>query len=240
MRIVNWNIERRSPSTWQAKSLLGEIAQLDPDVVCLTEAWETSADQLGGHSVSTTGAAWSNKDDHERKVLLWSKNVWRDVQVIEELEATGSAITGRTELAGTDVRVVGLCIPYSFASPRGQKPRARKWSLHERFLQDLAPLLRQWRNVGPVIVTGDFNRFIPRYKGSKQAYALLEAALDGYEVITAGEIVGVNKPTIDHIAFAGDLIATQVTGRPAEADDGRRRSDHFGVVADFEFRFAEA
>ncbi len=234
MRIVNWNIERHAPSTWQARSLLAEISQLNPDILCLTEAWETSTEQLGGFPISSTGVAWSDKDHEERKVLLWSQNVWRDVDVIEQLEAIGSGITGLTRLGETDVRVVGLCVPYHFASPIGLEPRAKPWTQHERFLEELAPLLRLWRKAGPVIVTGDFNRFIPRYWGPKRSYALLEAALDGYEVVTAGELAGVDKRAIDHIAFAGDFITTSVFGRPAEAEDGRRRSDHFGVVADFE------
>ncbi len=73
MRIVNWNIERHGPSTWQAKSLLAEIAELEPDLVCLTEAWEDSAAALRGHAISAPGAAWSTKHDSERKVLLWWK-----------------------------------------------------------------------------------------------------------------------------------------------------------------------
>ncbi|MFN7056462.1 endonuclease/exonuclease/phosphatase family protein [Hyphomonas sp.] len=56
MRIVNWNIERHAPSKWRAKSLLAEIAELDPDVLCLTEAWEESAAALGGHAISAPGA----------------------------------------------------------------------------------------------------------------------------------------------------------------------------------------
>ena len=146
MRIVNWNIERRGPSTWQAKSLLAEIAELGPDVVCLTEAWEASAEALGGHSISAAGAAWSAQHDSERKVLLWSKHPWHSVETINQLEATGSAITGLTLFGETQVRVIGLCVPYHFASPFGQEPRAKPWSQHERFLEDLSPLLRRWRD----------------------------------------------------------------------------------------------
>lgn len=106
MRIANWNIERHGPSTWQAKSLLAEIAELGPDVLCLTEAWEASAVTLGGHAFSAPGAAWSTKHDSERKVLLWSKHPWQDAGTINQLEATGSAITGLTLLAGMQVRVI--------------------------------------------------------------------------------------------------------------------------------------
>lgn len=235
MRIVNWNIERHGPLTWQAKSLLAEISELEPDIVCLTEAWEASAASLGGFSISATGVSWSHKDAVERKVLLWSRNAWRDVQIVEQLEATGSAITGLTLLGSTVVRILGLCIPYHFASPLGLVPRAKPWSQHERSLEDLAPLLRLWRDSGPVIVVGDFNRFIPRAWGPKRSFELMEMALDGYQVTTAGEVKGVNARTIDHVAFAGELKVTDVFGRSANTDDGRKRSDHFGVVVDFGF-----
>lgn len=239
MRIVNWNIERHAPSSWQSTSLLSEIGQLDPDIVCLTEAWETSAELLGGHSISAAGAEWSPKIPGECKVLLWSKSPWRDVQVIEELEATGSAITGIAEHEGKGIRFVGMCVPYHFASPFGLEPRAKPWSQHERFLEVLAPLLSRWRDESPVIVVGDYNRFIPRHWGPKRSYALLEAALDGFLIVTAGDLPGVGKRAIDHIAVAGDFVVSEVFGLPAESPDGRRRSDHFGVVADFEFRSPE-
>lgn len=238
MRIVNWNIERHGPDSWQARSLLDEIARLDPDLLCLTEAWESSAAPLGGFAVSAAGAAWSSEHALERKVLLWSRSEWRDVQPVDALEATGSAITGLTLLGSTEVRIVGLCIPYHFANPFGQEPRAKPWSQHERFLEELAPLLRQWRQEGPVMVLGDFNQFIPRVWGPKRSYELMEAAFESYDIVTGGETKGIKACAIDHVAFAGDLIATDVVGRSAQTNDGRKRSDHFGVVVDFDFASA--
>lgn len=232
MRIVNWNIERHGPATWQAKSLLAEIAELGPDVLCLTEAWEASAATLGGHAISARGATWSAEHDSERKVLLWSKHPWQDVQTINQLETAGSAITGLTLLGETQVRVAGLCIPYHFASPFGQEPRAKPWSQHERFLEDLSPLLIQWRNEGPVIVLGDFNQFMPRVWGPKRSHEMMEAAFAGYSIVTSGEIEGLGARAIDHVAFAGNLKATSVFGRSAASEDGRKRSDHFGVFVD--------
>ncbi len=232
MRIVNWNIERHAPATWQAKSLLAEIAGLGPDVLCLTEAWEGSAADLGGYAISAPGALWSTEDENERKVLLWSKHPWQDVETIDALEVTGSAITGLTVVGETRLRVTGLCIPYHFASPIGQEPRARPWSQHERFLEDLAPRIRQWRDEGPVIVVGDFNQFMPHAWGPKRSHALMEKTLAGFSFVTTGDIEGVGARAIDHVAIAGNLEATRVFGRPAASEDGRRRSDHFGVVVD--------
>jgi hypothetical protein len=189
---------------------------------------------LGGFAISAPGIAWSAQDDSERKVLLWSRTSWRDVQLIDALEVTGSAITGLTSLGKTTVRVVGLCIPYHFANPLGQHPRAKMWSQHERFLQDLQPLLNKWRQDGPVIVVGDFNRRIPRAWGPKRSYALLEDAFEHYEIVTSGVLDGISDRAIDHIAFSGGFSVRTVFGRPAETSDARKRSDHFGVFAEFD------
>lgn len=174
----------------------------------------------------------SNEDKSERKVLLWSKHSWQDVETIDALEVTGSAITGLTSLGETRLRVTGLCIPYHFASPIGQEPRARPWRQHERFLEDLSPWIRQWQDEGPVIILGDFNQFMPHVWGPKRSHALMETAFAGFRFVTHGEIEGVDARAIDHVAFAGNLEATRVFGRPAASEDGRKRSDHFGVVVD--------
>ena len=60
----------------------------------------------------------------------------------------------------------------------------------------------------------------------------MEEAFAGYSIVTSGEIEGVGARAIDHVAFAGDLHATKVFGRPAAQGDGRKRSDHFGVIVD--------
>lgn len=233
VRIVNWNIERRVPSSWQAKSLVDEISELVPDVICLTEAWKQSLESVGGYSISSRGVAWSNQHPDERKVLMWSRKPWEDIEVVERLEKTGSAVTGLTSIGHRRIRFVGICIPYHFASPLGQEPRKKPWRQHEEYLHALKPLLEQWRHEGTVIVVGDYNRRIPYSWGPKRSYELLETALDGYIIATPGKLPGVDEKSIDHVAYCGDLEHSFACGRSAKAPDGRGRSDHFGVVVDF-------
>lgn len=232
MRIINWNIERHGPASWQARSLIDEITGLSPDLICLTEAWERSLDALGGHALSARGVQWGEQADSERKVVLWSPAPWRDPEVVEDLEETGSAATGICDLDGIAVRIVGLCIPYHFASPSGMTPKAKPWHQHDLFLTKLKPHLDAWVRQGPVIVLGDFNRRIPRTWGPKASYALLEQAFENYDVITAGDLPWVSDRTIDHVAVSGRLETDAVAGLPAEVADGRTRSDHFGVLVD--------
>lgn len=232
MRVINWNIERHRPSSWQSRSLVSEIAALKPDLVCLTEAWQNSLDLMDGFSISAPGVAWSPQHADERKVLLWSKVPWEGANAISVLERTGSAVTGLTNLSGLRVRVVGICIPYHFANPLGQSPKAAMWEQHERFLADVKPLIDAWIEDGPTIVLGDFNRRIPRSWGPKKSYELLERAFERLNIVTAGVLSGVKRKTIDHIATAGLSAPSKTCGLPAEDASGATRSDHFGVLVE--------
>ena len=68
--------------------------------------------------------------------------------------------------------------------------------------------------------------------GTKKSYAMLEAAFEGYSIVTQGLIDGVNDRTIDHLAYSGQFRVLAVRGIPAASKEGEARSDHFGVVTD--------
>lgn len=237
VRLVNWNIHRQKPGSVKAESLVSEIRTLGPDLICLTEAWETSLDSLGGHTLSVPGIAWSKKAPGERKVLLWAPRPWICGGPVEELEAIGSGVSGWTEIGGARVRIVGLCIPYRAANPYLHRPKLESWVQHGRFVAAVAPLLKRWRREGPVIVVGDYNRKMPRVGTAGVAeYTALEDAFGEYDVATRGKLPGMGLQTVDHVAFAGNFRVTQIEGRSSVTPEGLVRSDHFGVVVDFELR----
>lgn len=236
MRLVNWNIERNGPQTREAVSLLEEIRALSPDLVCLTEAWTTSLDTFGGHTLSAKGVAWGRQAEDERKVVLWSPRPWIDIDTMEEVCRFGGAVSGRTELGGQLVRIVGICIPYHMASPFGQVPKEAPWRQHELFLGALDLFLRRLGKSEPVIVLGDFNRKIPRAgRTPRKSFEMLEDAFRGYEIATTGVLEPLESQTVDHAAFAGAFDIMGVKGRPATTPEGLVRSDHFGVVVDFDW-----
>lgn len=212
---------------------MNKIASLEPDYVCLTEAWKQSLVDFSGHVISAAGIAWSPQHPDERKVVLWSRNPWADVEPIEQLEAIGSAITGTSEINGNVVRFVSVCIPYHFASPLEVEPRAKPWTEHERFLETLKPLLARWARDEPVIVLGYFNRRVPRSWGLKKSYEKLDDAFSGFQFATTGYLDEINDRRIDHIAFAGSFEVKRTYGKSAYLPDGRSLSDHFVVVAEF-------
>ena len=234
-RLINWNIERHKPDSWQSQSLLAEITSLNPDICCFTEAWRSSVISLGGHFVSAKGTAWSRQYEDERKVVLWSKQPWSRVSEPASLAAKGAAVVADTEFCGRVVRVLGVCIPYHMATPYGAVRKRPPWSQHTEFLEGLVPTLQDLNDGAPMIVLGDFNRKIPRSTGPMRPFELLESALAEFSIVTTGVIPGVNAPTIDHVVLGAGLLANAAKGLSRHTTDGRARSDHFGILLDAEF-----
>ena len=230
IKVVNWNIERRGPQTWQAASLISEIGGFGPDLVCLTEAHDNSLTSLGGHTISHVGYRSAHKQPSERLVMLWSRTSWQPVVIPEKLQNSGGLVAGVTKLDGEDVLCIGLCIPYHMAKLANEE-KTRPWHHHKRFLKQVTPWLRTQTGERPTIVMGDFNQRIPRKYGSREAYDLLMHVFDPFEIITRDELEPLGELTIDHIGLKGGLGAVRIEARSRFAHDGRPRSDHFGVFA---------
>lgn len=61
---------------------------------------------------------------------------------------------------------------------------------------------------GPLVVTGDFNQWIPKIRQPKYAYEKLSEVLSlGLEIHTAGPLGPAGDHLIDHIATTGDWRA---------------------------------
>lgn len=230
VRILNWNIERRPPHSWQARQLLARTRDAAPDIICLTEAHAGSLDDLAGHVISAAGRVWSKTEEAERKVLLWSAQNWTDV--IYGGTGTEALVSGITETALGPLRITGVCIPYHMAAPPGARPRPKPWSIHLAYLQGLKDFLAVLDGDVPSVIAGDFNQRIPRSHTPHAVHDTLLDAINGYRVATEGAIAGIGEATIDHIAHGPGLTLAHVFGISNIAADGKRLSDHFGVAAD--------
>jgi hypothetical protein len=229
LRLVNWNIERRSPASWQSKSIITEIETLSPDIVCLTEAFEGS---LIGNVIDSVGIAWSKTLPSERKVVLKSNSPWMEVQQPEEITTIGGFVSGITRHHDTDVRVIGICIPYRMASPYGRVRRSSPWEEHKRYLEALGSFLSQQSNIIPTVICGDFNRRIPRY-GDIQSYNSLMDVFRDYEIVTGGLLAPLDEKTVDHVAINnGFELLTDPALLSSTGSEGKRRSDHHGTLVD--------
>ncbi|MEZ5229082.1 MAG: hypothetical protein R2710_21165, partial [Acidimicrobiales bacterium] len=151
--------------------------------------------------------------EDERKVLVWSKNEWTEIDRvgIEGLDGT-RFISGTTQTPLGPLRVIGVCIPWHMAEvsyPTGEK--RKPWELHIHFLGRLEELIGGFD--GPTVIAGDFNQQVPRVSyGRKDAAAALTRAFAPLDVVTSGHIEGGRGPGIDHIAISRDLTARRVWG----------------------------
>lgn len=231
MRLINWNIERRGPHTWQAASLMSEIESLAPDVICLTEAHDTSLERFGGYVRSHVGYRSGKKKPSERLVVIWSRRPWTPYPVPGDLERVGGISAGMTRLEGTDCLVIGLCIPYHMAK-LDSEARTAPWKHHKAFLKLLGPWLAGLPKDKPIIIAGDYNRRVPRNWGPIDAYDLLLDAFAPFNLVTTGPLVPLGEATIDHVAVSPHWKTSRVDARSRFGADGRPRSDHFGVMVD--------
>jgi endonuclease/exonuclease/phosphatase family metal-dependent hydrolase len=148
-----------------------------------------------------------------------------------EHTATGGLVSGVTATPVGTVRVVGICAPHHAASQIGAAEKARMWTEQVAFWNGLAKLIATRDRSISTVLLGDFNQYVPRIWGSKAAHAAMLTALDDLCVATSGPIIGIDKPTIDHVAHTPDLAPQAVLGLSRFDDDGCALSDHFGVVA---------
>ncbi len=229
MRIVNWNLSRHAPDTPEAAVMIARIRNADPDLICLTKAYEDSLADFGGHQLSEAGASWGGERDGERKLVLWSRAPWRESVVLPGPNALGAAISAVTDTPLGPLRVVGVCTPGPFASPGGRLPRPPQWSMHIEFLATLGPMLKDLDRTTPIVIVGDLNQFVPLVWGSWAAHHAFNAAMRGFDILTHGDIAPIGEPTTSHVAVSGVLRAEAVRGIGRFDDAARAVSDQFGV-----------
>jgi len=182
-----------------------------------------------GHAIESGPNYGYSNYGHRRKVVLWSKQPWQNVDVVgSEALPHGRFVSGIT----SGIRFVGVCIPWRDAHVRtGRKDRAR-WQDHLSYLDALAPLLGSYCNAGPpVFVTGDFNQRIPRSRQPVEVFQHFSRAFDAhFKIVTAGVVDEEGQQLIDHVAICGPLLAQVEEIIPKKSASGLRLSDHVGVI----------
>ena len=230
-RILTWNVERKRPDSSLGKKGIELLFDQDPDVMVITEA-RTSFPASGGHTLWCEPPRGTTYAEDERKVLMWSKEPWREVDSVgvEGLDQSRfiSAITDTSE---GPIRVLGVCIPWHMAEVTYPIDVKRKpWELHIRYLELIAGIL----STGDIatVVAGDFNQAIPRIKyGNKAASEAMAETFVSLDIVTQGTVDGGTRPGIDHIAVTKELQPSKVWGWPNEVE-GHRLSDHDGAGVD--------
>ena len=239
MKLVNWNVEWASPHSHRRAEILRRIEEHDPEVICLTETHDELLAQ-DGYTISSQPDYGYAIKPHRRKVMLWSKEPWEQVDNLGvESMPPGRFVSGVTRTSLGEITVVGICIPWfgSRTEVRYRSDPKARWEDHSQYLVGLTDFLKQ-ATAKRLIVTGDFNQVIGA--GSRAPHdlrAALETAFSQRLAIITSDLAYEGRKAIDHIALSKDLEC-ETLGVISNIDADRKLSDHFGVFADIKERGA--
>ena len=234
MKLVNWNVQwatskERSP---RRVEILRRIQRHDPEVICLTET-HTGLLSQDGHTICSQPDYGYPIKDGRRKVMLWSREPWEQVDDVGiDSMPPGRFVSGVTRTSAGEITVIGICIPWfgSRTEARRTSERKKRWEDHEQYLAGLTEVLKR-ASAKRLIVVGDFNQAIgPGSRAPlKLRSALREAFPPGMTIVTSA-LAFQGRKCIDHIALSEDLAFTSL-GVVSNIHEGKKLSDHFGVVA---------
>ena len=233
--LVNWNVEWATPRSRRSPEILNRIEQHKPDIICLTETHIGLLSQ-GGHVVCSQPDYGYKVIEERRKVLLWSREPWEDVDYVgSDAMPPGRFVSGVTQTSLGEVTVIGVCIPWADSRVRGTVVKRKRWEDHLQYLDGLSDVLER-TPVERLIVVGDFNQRIQQGGAvpCDVRMALQSTVASRMTIATAG-LGFQGRESIDHATISGDLTA-EYLGVISNLDGERKLSDHFGVVAGLSVR----
>ncbi len=230
MRLGVWNIEWATSKSRRAPGIHQHLDLMAADILCLCEAYSGFRSEPG-YWIECGEDYGYNIQTGRRKVMLWSSQPWHDVDVVvNDGLPPGRFVAGTTQTPLGPVRVIGVCIPWSFAHVRTGQRNRRAWQDHEQYLHGLAGIVRNCEPAMPTLIVGDFNQRLPRGRAPARLRELLFSALgEHFDVLSQGIIDGLEQAMVCHIAATRHFSCTGIRGI-ARLSDGRRLSDHDGLV----------
>jgi len=229
--VANWNMEWALPSTERAKAMRSMIDAAVPDVICLTESFAGNLPQ-GGEIIEAQADYGYPLREGRRKVLLWTRYQWKDVDNEGHPDMpSGRFISATLCSPETNLRVIGVCVPWAAAHvTTGRRDRVR-WEDHTRYLAALGTYLRE-NTDRPAIIVGDFNQTIPRSRQPIDVSRMLNEQVmgAGFQPASAGAQGEPAELLIDHLLCSSGAHASLEALLPRVSATGRL-SDHTGFVA---------
>lgn len=162
-----------------------------------------------------------------RKVLLWSRQPWTEVDVVGSPSLpSGRFVSGVAQ----GVRFVGVCVPWRDAHVQSGRRDRQPWEDHLNYLEAITPLLRRYLQSGPpVCLIGDFNQRIPRKRQPQDVFEALQSLLGlGLTPCTAGIPDERGDHLIDHVCLSTGFRVGSMQVVPRERE-GVKLSDHPGL-----------
>ena len=210
LKISCWNSDWATPTSKRGKFF---IDKFDSDIICLAEGYENLLPKDGYIISSHEDYGYKSKNGR-RKVILWSKNEWTDIDKLGSKDIpSGRFISGVT----SGIRIIGLCIPWRFAHVSTGRKDRKPWEDHLSFIQNLS-----FSNEKTIIL-GDFNQNIPKKNQPEKVFSSLSNMIDGFNLLTT------NMGLI-HIVISTDLIAESI-----EKIATKNNSDHDGINCSIKF-----
>ena len=226
--ILLWNLEWASPRSQRGRRIRSRVAELAPNIVCLTEATAAMLPDDGFVLDAQPDYGYGATGDR-RTVLLWSRSPWSAVdRVGDEALPGGRYVSGVTQ--GT--RFVGVCVPWRDAHVRTGRRDREPWEDHRRYLGALHGVVRTHAAAPePLVVLGDLNQRVPRYRQPPAVYAALQRVLgEGLLACPTADDADWVQAQIDHLFVGAGAVVLDVRVLPRVADDGLRLSDHDGLM----------
>jgi hypothetical protein len=232
IRIVVWNVAWASPSTIRGHELIHRIRAADPWIAILTEVPLAFLDALDGDMISSDPDYGYQSRDGRRKAAIWTRSSWSAADSLgSEYLPSGRFVAGSTSTPVGELRVTGVCIPWSQAHVTTGRRDRKPWQDHYQFLEGLIEIAA--KSPAFQVLGGDFNQRIPRVRQPKRVSELLDSVLSDYTCVSGGVISPVEIPSIDHIAITSGLAAKNVRSLSNEYGDVQL-SDHFGLACDLD------
>ncbi|MDB6172978.1 MAG: hypothetical protein JWL59_2289 [Chthoniobacteraceae bacterium] len=230
VKVTLWNTEWAVPNGRRGQIIQSVLHHGDPELICVTEGF-SGIFSMSGHTITSADDYGYPITQGRRKVLLWSKSPWKEVdQLGSSLMPGGRFISGTTQSPVGLVRIIGVCIPWQDAHVRSGRRNRQPWQDHLSFIAGLDELLPRGEFDMPTILLGDFNQRIPKGRQPGPVYdCLIQTLQDRLCVVTDGVIGEIGKPSIDHLVATSHFKASSVTGFSNVANDGTTMSDHFGL-----------
>lgn len=233
LRVALWNVQWARPGSAKGTEVRERLLSSEADIICMTEGFSGLLPEGGHRTLSEPDFGYPTRDDR-RKVLLWSLWPWERVDSVGLPELpSGRFVRGQVSTPVGDLTVIGVCVPWRLAHVSTGRRDRRPWQDHESYLTGLERILSREPANRNLLVVGDFNQRFTAPRPPAGIHAQLLSTLKTLSVCTKGPIIGVDGPSIDHVAHSAGLFPLAVSGWNATGRTGRDLSDHFGLSVDF-------
>nr|WP_296777392.1 endonuclease/exonuclease/phosphatase family protein [Rhodococcus sp. (in: high G+C Gram-positive bacteria)] len=221
--VATWNTQWSPVGGKRGPLVRGRLVDFDADILVVTEGQRGLLPE--GGFIADAGDDWGYAAPADRrKTILWSRWPLTDVVRLDSGAGKGRVVLASVEGPSGHLNLLGVCIPWASAHVATGRRDAKTWSEHLECCDQLEELATGLDPRVPIVVAGDFNERIPRYRQPLRVSVRLAQVMSRWTIHTSGDTA--DRPLIDHIASS--LPCTGITTWPRTAGSVNL-SDHAAV-----------